>query len=125
MREKRGKFKDFDGAVCTYNKKRGLHIVVLYIVIGKVRIPWNWTIYRGKETTSPADLARRLLCTLPNILKRAFNIMILADSGFSSINFLKTVRKLKLHALVGIRNNRKLVDGRKIKDLHKAEKKLN
>ncbi len=39
--EKRGEFKDFDGAISTYNKKRGLHLVLLYIVIGKVRIPWN------------------------------------------------------------------------------------
>ena len=109
--EKRGNFKDFQGAVNTYNKKRGLHLVVLYLVVGKVKVPWNWRIYRGKGTISPANLARRLLCTLPKILKRAFNIMILADSGFSSISFLKTVRKLKLNAIVGIRNSRLLVDG--------------
>ena len=50
--------------------------------------------------------------------------MILADSGFSSVNFLKTVKRLKLHALVGIRSNRKLIDGRKIKDLHKGGQQI-
>ena len=122
--EKRGKFKDFDGAICTYNKKRGLHLVVLYLVVGKVRIPWNFRVYRGKRTISPANLARRLLCSLPKILKRTFNIMVLGDSAFSSIAFLKTVIKLKIHAVVGIRNNRSLSDDRKIKDLHKGGQQI-
>ena len=50
--------------------------------------------------------------------------MVLADSAYSSISFLKTVRKLKLHALVGIRSDRKLIDGRKIKDLHKGGQQI-
>ncbi len=56
--EKRGDFKDFQGAVNTYNHKRGLHLVVLYLVVGRVKVPCNWRIYRGKGTISPANLPR-------------------------------------------------------------------
>ena len=37
--EKRGKFKEFEDLIRVYNGKRGLHIVVVYLVVGKWRIP--------------------------------------------------------------------------------------
>ena len=46
--EKRGKFKGLEGLIRTYHCKRGLHLVVLYLVVGQWRIPWNYRIYRGK-----------------------------------------------------------------------------
>ena len=63
--EKRGKFEELDGLVRTYNKKHGLHLVILYLVIGRVRIPWNFRVYRGKNERSQADLGRRLLRSWP------------------------------------------------------------
>ncbi len=45
--------------------------------------------------------------------------MILADTAFGSIEFLHGIRKLKYHALVGVRVDRKLVDGRILRHLHK------
>ena len=30
------------------NGKRGLHLVVLYIVVGNRRIPWSFRVWRGK-----------------------------------------------------------------------------
>ena len=122
--EKRGKFEELNGLVRTYNRKHGLHLVILYLVIGRFRIPWNFRVYRGKKERSQADLGRRLLRSLPPILKKAFKIMILADSAYSSIAFLQTVRKLKINAVVGIRNNRSLVDGRKIRDLYKGGQQI-
>lgn len=117
---KRGKFRGLDGLVRTYHRKRGLHLVVLYLVVDKWRIPWNYRVYRGKGHLSPADLGARLLMTLPRLLKKAFRIMVLADAAFGTIPFLKTVRRLKLHALVGVKKTRKLVDGRAIAELHKG-----
>lgn len=45
--------------------------------------------------------------------------MILADTAMVRIEFLYGIRKLKYHAIVGVRVDRKLVDGRSLRHLHK------
>lgn len=52
--EKCGKFKEFEHLISVYNGKRGLHLVVLYLVVGRWRVPWNFRVWRGKDATSPA-----------------------------------------------------------------------
>lgn len=42
--EKWGKFKEFKDLITVYNGKRGLHLVVLYLVVGKWRIPWSFRV---------------------------------------------------------------------------------
>lgn len=118
--EKSGRFQGLDGLITTYNGKRGLHVVVLYLVVGQWRIPWAWRIYRGKEHPSQAQLGLRLLSSLSQKLKKHFKIMVLADTAFSSVEFLQTLRRKKLHALVGVPRNRCLQDGRKVEQLHKS-----
>lgn len=54
--EKCGKFASFEHLISVYNGKRGLHLVVLYLVLGKWRIPWSFRVWRGKHTPSPAAL---------------------------------------------------------------------
>ena len=56
---------------------------------------------------------------LPSSLTKHFKVMILADTAFGSIEFLHGIRKLKYHAIVGVRVDRKLVDGRTLRHLHK------
>ena len=70
-------------------------------------------------TTTPAQLGLKLLRTLPSKLTRRFRVQVLADTGFSSVEFLNGVKKLRHQAIVGIPNNRKLADGRQIKMLGK------
>lgn len=48
--EKRGKFKSLNELIRVYHSKRGLHLVVLYLVVGRWRVPWNFRVYRGKDT---------------------------------------------------------------------------
>jgi len=81
--EKRGKFEELEGLVRGSNQKHGLHLVILYLAIGRFRIPWNFRVYRGKNERSQADLGRRLLHSLPIILRKTFKIMVLADSAYS------------------------------------------
>jgi hypothetical protein len=117
--EKRGKFKPFDSLISVLDGKRGLHLVVLYLVVGDWRVPWNFRVFRGKGTASPAQLGLRLVRRLPKTLTRRFQVMVLADTGFGSVEFLQGIRKLRYHAVVGVRCDRKLVDGRKVSSLYK------
>ena len=117
--EKRGKFKDFEDLISVYNGKRGLHLVVVYLVVGKWRIPWSFRVWRGKGTSSPAQLGLKLVKRLPKSLTERSEVMILADTAFGSVEFLHSVRQLRYHAITGVAINRKLVDGRVLRHLHK------
>ena len=120
--EKRGKFKDFQDLISVYNGKRGLHLVVVYLVVGKWRIPWSIRVWRGKGTPSPAQLGLKLVKRLPKSLTEQFQVIILADTAFGSIEFLHGVRKLKYHAVTGVAVDRKLIDGRVLRHLRKARR---
>lgn len=117
--EKRGKFKALDGLVRVDHSKRGLHLVGLYLVVGHWRVPWSFRIYRGKDTPAPAQLGLRLIQGLPKALTQHFQVLVLVDTAFGSIEFLERVRKLKYHAIAGVRYDRKLADGRSVTQLHK------
>ena len=117
--EKRGKFKPFEHLISVYNGKRGLHLVVLYLVVGRWRVPWSFRVWRGKDTDSPPHLGLKLVRGLPKVLTKHFKVMILADTAFGSVQFLHGIRKLKYHAVTGLRYDRLLVDGRCLKHLHK------
>lgn len=117
--EKFGKFKSFKNLITVYNGKRGLHLVVVYLVVGQWRVPWSFRVWRGKGTTSPTRLGLKLVKCLPKKLTKRFKVIILADTAFGSVEFLHAIRKLKYHAIVGVRVDRKLVDGRCLKHLHK------
>ncbi len=117
--EKCGKFKELEHLISVYNGKRGLHLVVLYLVVGRWRIPWSFRVWRGKDTTSPVLLALKLVKCLPKNLTKHFQVIILADTAFGSAEFLHEIRKLKYHAVTGVRHDRQLVDGRILSRLHK------
>ncbi|QXE26221.1 hypothetical protein B6N60_04952 [Richelia sinica FACHB-800] len=117
--EKCGKFKSFEHLIKVYNGKRGLHLVVMYLVVGKWRVPWNLRVWRGKGTPSPARLGIKLVKTLPKSLTKHFRVVILADTAFGSVEFLHAMRQLKYHAITGLSSQRKLVDGRRLRLLHK------
>ncbi len=117
--EKFGKFKSFKNLITVYNGKRGLHLVVVYLVVGQWLVLWSFRVWRGKGTASPARLGLKLVKSLPSALTKHFKVMILADTAFGSIEFLCGIRKLKYHAIVGVRVDRKLVDGRILRHIHK------
>ncbi|GFZ92441.1 transposase [Okeania sp. KiyG1] len=117
--EKVGKFVHLKELVRVYNHKKGLHIVVLYLVIGNWRFPWSFRVYRGKGTSSPSQLALKLLNTLPSILTKSFPIYVLGDTAFGTIKFIEKLRDSSFnhHGILGIPNTRKLTDGRKVSEL--------
>lgn len=99
------------------NGKRGLHLVVLYLVIGERRIPWSFRVWRGKGHPSPAQLACKLLATVPKALIEGRTLIVQGDTEFGTVEFLKAVRQRRWRAVVGLRNSRLLTDGRHLKDL--------
>jgi len=117
--EKTGKFPELDDLVRVYHSKKGLHIVVMYLVIGNWRFPWGFRVYRGKDTPSPSKLAQKLLRTLPSILVERFQLLVLGDTAFGTTNLISQVRSSEFahHAVVGISNSRTLQDGRKVTDI--------
>jgi hypothetical protein len=99
------------------NGKRGLHLVVLYIVIGERRIPWSFRVWRGKGQPSPNQLACKLLASVPKALVKGRTVIVQADTEFGTVEFLNAVRQRNWRAVVGVKNSRLLQDGRKLKDL--------
>jgi hypothetical protein len=115
--DKCGKFKAFAHLIHVLNGKRGLHLVMLYLVVGRFRIPWGFRVWRGKGAPSSAQLAVRLIDSLPQTLTQAFRVIILADTAFGSVLFLKAMRTRRYAVIVGVRYDRKLTDGRQVCDL--------
>ena len=76
-------------------------------------------MYRGKDTTSAAHLGLHLVHQLPRWLRQAFRLVVLADTAFGSVDFLQGIRKLKLHAITGVRYDCLLQDERQLFHLHK------
>ncbi|NET68998.1 MAG: transposase [Moorea sp. SIO1G6] len=123
--EKVGKFTHLGNLVRVYNHKKGLHIIVMYLVLGNWRIPglsatlreWSFRIYRGKGTPSPSQLAQKLLNNLPKKLTQNFKIYVLGYTAFGTIKLINNIRKHSGHAIVGISKNRTLTDGRKVSEI--------
>jgi hypothetical protein len=99
------------------NGKRGLHLVVLYLVVGEWRVPWSFRVWRGKGYPTPVQLACKLLASVPTQLSQSRVVLVQADTEFGTVEFLKAVRKRSWRAIVGMRCNRKISDGRLLKQL--------
>ena len=112
---KEGQFKNLP--VSYFNGKYGLHLVVVYVLIGKFRFPWSFGIWKGKGRASESKLAVAMIRSLQRRLKGQFRLKVLADSGFDNQYFLRPLDKLGLTVLVGTKGDRKVGD-KKIKELH-------
>jgi hypothetical protein len=105
------------------NGKRGLHLVVLYLVVGEWRVPWSFRVWRGKGDASPAQLGRKLLATVPKSLLKGRVVIVHADTEFGTVEFLNAVHQRAWRPVVGLRSNRALQDGRCLKDLYRHAKR--
>jgi hypothetical protein len=112
--EKSGEFEGLGDLVRVLNKKRGLHLAILYVELDGWRIPWGFRLWRGKGGASPGALALKLLCSLPRELTARHEVMVLADSAFCGVEFLRGVRRLGHHVVVGVRKDRLLADGTRL-----------
>ncbi len=101
--EKKGSTLPF---VRVYNNVHGIHLIVRFAQYGAVKFPVGDRVYKGKGTTTPVTLARELLRTVPDAIRRRFRIRVLADSGFEAAVFLDEVWHLGFEFVVGVRSTR-------------------
>ncbi len=101
------------------NGKRGLHIVMLYLVIGEWRVPWSFRVWRGQGYASPSQLACKLLATVPIALSQHRRVIVLADTEEGTVEFLNAVRKRSWRAVVRMRCNRRIQNGQTLKQLYR------
>jgi Transposase DDE domain len=113
--EKTGAFPNLE--IHQLNDKIGLHVIVLYVLVGVHRFPWSLAVWRAYHATSPTQLALRLLARLPRWWLERFTVRVLADSGFDSDAFIDGVHDLGLHGVIGSRVNRCIGGGRCLADL--------
>ena len=109
--EKTGRFLGLGSWINAMNAKTGLHLVVLYLELNRVRVPWNFRVWNGKDTASPMKLGLRMLSSLPRVLtehSRA-QVVVLADAWFASNAFLEGVHARGFRAVVAIREDRRTV----------------
>jgi hypothetical protein len=102
------------------NGKRGLHLVVLYLEIADWRVPWSFRVWRGKGHSSPSQLARKLLATIPIALTQGRTVIVQGDTEFGTVEFLSAARSRSWRAVTGMRCNRKLADGRTLQQLYRT-----
>lgn len=113
--EKTGAFDSLE--IHQLKDKIGLHLVVLYVVLGQQRFPWAFAVWRGKGTKSPAQLALGMLARLPRAWPGWFRVRVLADAGFGSSEFIQGVSDLGFDAVVGVNSSRHTQDGRAMSEL--------
>lgn len=101
------------------NGKRGLHVVMLYLLIGQWRVPWSFRFWRGKGYPSPSALACKLLATVPRTLTKRFTVVVLADSEFGTVEFFNAVHARQWRAVIGMRCDRRLEDGGTLQSLYR------
>ncbi len=102
-----------------FHGKWGLHLVVLYLVYGDLRIPWAYRLWRGKGEKALSLLSLSLLASLPAWMRRTFRIRVAADAAFGTAWFLFGVRRLGLETVVGMRRDRRLQGGGRLLDLRR------
>ena len=105
------------------NGKRGLHVVMLYLMLGQWRVPWSFCIWHGKGTPSPPQLACKLLARVPKILTKRCTVVVLADTEFGTVEFLNAVQKRRWRAVVGMRCTRLMDNGNPLKSLYRHGKR--
>jgi hypothetical protein len=122
--EKTGRFAQLAGWIHVLNGKRGLQLVVLYLELGEARVPWGFRVWRGRGTASVVGLALRLLDSLPEVLIKRYRVLVLADAGFASSDFLEGVVARGHHTITGVRKDRLQQDGAPIAQLKRRGERV-
>ncbi len=119
--EKTGEFTELAPYIHSLDGKRGVHVVVVYLVLGRCRVPWSLRLWQGAGTASPVQLALAQLRQLPCCLRQGYRLMVLGDGGFGTVDFLQGLKALEMPAVVTMRADRQLEDGRQLREIRGYE----
>jgi hypothetical protein len=119
--EKSGEFAELAPYLHTLDGKRGVHLVVVYLALGNCRVPWSLRLWQGAGSASPVQLALGQLKQLPSLLRQDYRLMVLGDGGFGTVDFLQGVKALGMQAVVTMRADRQLEDGRQLREIRGCE----
>ena len=120
--EKTGDFPDLP--VSVFNAVLGLHVVVLYVMVGNERQPFSFAIWKGKGFATPVMLALALLKQLKRALPDGISVRALADTGFGSGAFVDGAAKLGFHVVTGMPCDRTTVQGKRLDQLNMRGSKV-
>lgn len=102
-----------------FNKLFGIQLVVLHACVEGFSVPLGYRIYLGKGKSTPVELALELLETF-RAAHFGARVVVLADSGFSSREFITGCKDLGFtRLLLGMKCDRRLADGRRLDELTK------
>lgn len=114
--EKTGRSLPF---VWCFNHCFGVQLVVLHVSAGDLHLPLAERVYLGKRTT--VELALELLALFPATAWPA-RVVVMADAGFGTKDFLVGTSDLGFErVLVGMRCDRKLMEGRRMAQVSRGE----
>lgn len=113
--EKTGEFENLP--LSYFNEKYGLHVVVLYVVIGNQRFPWAIRLWRGKGQTTWTQHALSMLRCIPSWFTERFICQVKADTGFGNNEFIEGCSAMGLPLVVGIPCDRKTEQGWRLEQL--------
>jgi hypothetical protein len=100
-----------------FNGRYGIQLITLHACFGKLSFPISQRIYQGKGSQTVVDLALEMLTQFPPSHWPA-RVVVLADAGFGSREFLRGTQALGFtRAIVGVRCDRILTNGKKLNDL--------
>jgi hypothetical protein len=119
--EKTGEFPELEPYIHTLDGKRGVHLVVVYLVLGNCRVPWSLRLWQGAGAASSVQLALGQLKQLPSCLRQGYRLMVLGDGGFGTVDFLQGVKNLEMPAVVTMRADRRLEDKRQLREIRGCE----
>jgi hypothetical protein len=117
-------FPQFKDLIRVYNGKRGLHLVVVYLVVGQWRIPWSFRVWRGKGTASPAQLGLKLVKCLPQKLTQHNERDDSRRYRFRQCGIPTWCPKAQVSRNCWYRMLRKLTSGYSVSQLHKRGQHL-
>ena len=92
---------------------------MLYLVVGRWRVPWSFRVCPAKGTDSSALFGTKTGFMLAQIINQTLSGDDFGGYRICPLEFLHGIRKLKYHAITGVRYDRLLADGRCLKHLHK------
>lgn len=105
--------------VRVFNRRQGVHLVVLHACVQGLSFPLDYRVYQGKATTKVVDLALAMLADAPSWC-RVSRTVVMADTAFGTRRFVTGCQALGWQRLLlGVACDRNLQEGQRVDTLRR------